>query len=334
MGVLIVYGGDPSKNMPELGTATAAVTLAPAGGPLASIQTADPNAPIPRFVDASVVKQLFSIVPEPILDQTAQQPTATIPNAECVSRVFVSYSWESEDHRKWVLALATRLRQDGVEAMIDQTHLPLGARSPEFMERSVRESGCVLVVCTEIYKQRFDNRKGGAGYEGHIITGEIINEVGENKFIPVLRSGERKNAVPSALVGIHGVDLSKDSEDEYRRLVKQLHGISNIPPIGPPPKWLNSLWPLSDRPAATRPATAPDPTEFQQRKSLPETDTPKNILSKTVSSPSRADLQHKVNRGGHSWSLWMIILLLLAAVFCFLAAMGAFPFLRTEKLGF
>src|SRR5260370_160975 len=90
--------------------------------------------------------------------------------------VFISYSWDSKEHKEWVLKLATRLRDDGIDAILDQTHLPLGARSPEFMERSVRESRCVLVVSTETYKQRFDNREGGAGYEGHIITGAIVNE--------------------------------------------------------------------------------------------------------------------------------------------------------------
>src|SRR5260370_2707541 len=154
--------------------------------------------------------------------------------------VFISYSWDSKDNKEWVLKLATRVRAAGIEAILDQTPLPLGARSPEFMERSVRESRCVLVVSTETYKQGFDNREGGAGYEGHIITGEIVNEVGENKFIPVLRSGDWRSAMPTALSGTHGVDLRNDSPEEYRRLVKHLHGITDIRPVGPPPEWLNT----------------------------------------------------------------------------------------------
>jgi hypothetical protein len=163
-----------------------------------------------------------------------------VPNTESPSQVFISYSWDSEEHKAWVLWLAKQLRHDGIDAVLDQTHLPLGARSPEFMERSVRESRCVLVVCTEGYKRRFDNREGGAGYEGHIITGEIVNEVGENKFIPVLRSGDWKSAMPTALSGAHGVDLRNDSPEEYRRLVRHLHGITDIPPVGAPPEWLRT----------------------------------------------------------------------------------------------
>jgi len=44
--------------------------------------------------------------------------------------------------------------------------------------------------------------------------------------------------MPTALTGIIGVDLRNDSSDEYQKLIKRLHGISNIPPIGLPPTWL------------------------------------------------------------------------------------------------
>ncbi len=213
-----------------------------------------------------------------MLNRPAHKPTGIVPNAEGVFRVFISYSWDSEKHKVWVLALAKRLREDGIDAIIDQTHLSLGARSPEFMERSVRESRCVLVVCTETYKGRFDSREGGAGYEGHIITGEIINEVGGNKFIPVLRSGDWKSAMPTALSGTIGVDLRNDSPDEYRRLVKRLHGLTDIQPVGPRPGWLDHS---SDRPTTKRRATPSDPNEFwEQRRLLPETAILKKIWSK------------------------------------------------------
>ncbi|MFZ3211902.1 MAG: toll/interleukin-1 receptor domain-containing protein [Terriglobales bacterium] len=182
---------------------------------------------------------------------TIETQPSKIPANACALRVFVSYSWDTEEHKKWALALANRLREHGIDAIIDQTHLSLGARSPEFMECSVRESGRVLVVCTEIYKRRFDNREGGAGYEGHIITGEIVNEVGKNKFIPVLRNGDWKSAIPTALSGIYGVDLRNDSPDEFRKLVETLHGISHISPVGPRPAWLQGASESFDRNAVT-----------------------------------------------------------------------------------
>jgi len=201
-------------------------------------------------------------------------------NVENVIPAFVSYSWDSEDHKSWVHAFATRLREDGIDAIIDQTHLPLGARGPKFMERSVRESECVLVVCTEEYKRRFDNRDGGAGYEANIITGEIISDIGENKFIPVLRSGDWKTSVPTALSGIRGVDLRQDSDEEYRSLVRRLYGTPVIPQVGRRPEWVGEI--------ATAPSVADaltdDSNEFlkqRQKALLPAT----GILTKIWSKP-------------------------------------------------
>jgi len=140
-----------------------------------------------------------------------------------------------------VLALVERLRNDGIDAIVDQMHLTLGAYSPEFMERAVRESDRVLVICTEKYKERFDSREGGAGYEGHIITGEIVNEVGKNKFIPILRKGDWKTAIPTALSGVNGVDLRNEATTEYQKLIKNLYNVSPITPIGSRPSWLYGL---------------------------------------------------------------------------------------------
>ena len=134
-------------------------------------------------------------------------------------KVFISYSWDSEEHKAWVLAFANRLRKDGIDAILDQTHLHLGGRTPQFMERSVRDSRSVLVICTEGYKQRFDGRTGGSGYEGHIITADIISSAGTNKFIPVLRQGDWTTALPTALGGVYGVDLRSDSVEVYKELV-------------------------------------------------------------------------------------------------------------------
>jgi hypothetical protein len=194
-------------------------------------------------------------------------------------RVFISYSWDSEEHKEWVLEFAKRLRSDGLDAIIDALNLRLGARSPKFMETSVRDSDRVLVICTPEYKRRFDHRKGGAGYEGHIITGEIVNEVGKNKFIPILRIGEWKDSVPTALSGIHGVDLRSDSLSEYRKLLEELYDVNEAVPLGSRPTWLTN-----DKCASH---SASMLSEIQERKFLdqrtrarPQTNIQTEILSK------------------------------------------------------
>jgi hypothetical protein len=190
--------------------------------------------------------------------------------------IFVSYSWDTEQHKKWVLTFVLELRNHGIDAFIDQTHLRLGADSSQFMEQSVRESGRVLVICTEKYKKKFDAREGGAGFEGHIITAEMIRELGKNKFIPVLRSGDWNAAVPTALSGIYGIDLRDDSAAEFQTLVKELHGVSLVSPIGSPPDWLHQQ-------PSTQQAegSSSDPEYWEQRKKLPETEIMKKIWGKS-----------------------------------------------------
>src|SRR6266545_6910363 len=88
-------------------------------------------------------------------------------------RVFISYSWDDDQHKIWVRDFAMRLRQDSIDALLDRWHVVPGEALPEFMERSVRESDYVIVICTPIYKAKSDERRGGVGYEGDIMTGEL-----------------------------------------------------------------------------------------------------------------------------------------------------------------
>lgn len=36
-----------------------------------------------------------------------------------LTKVFISYAWESEEHREWVKALANRLLSDGIDAVLE-----------------------------------------------------------------------------------------------------------------------------------------------------------------------------------------------------------------------
>jgi tetratricopeptide (TPR) repeat protein len=154
-------------------------------------------------------------------------------------QVFVSYSWDDDAHKAWVAKLATRLQNDGANVILDQWHVRLGDQLPQFMETSVRDSDFVLIICTPRYKERVDRRRGGGGYEGHVITAEVF-EYSENqrKFIPVLRLGEWKDAAPSWLLGKAFADLRGEpySDSQYQELKDTLlQLLPEAPPIGPKP---------------------------------------------------------------------------------------------------
>lgn len=150
-------------------------------------------------------------------------------------KAFISYSWDDDDHKKWVKSLATRLRGDGVEVILDQWHAVPGDQLPEFMEREIRENDYVLIICTPNYKQKSDNRSGGVGYEGDIMTGEIFAKGNDRKYIPILARGIWAQAAPSWLQGKYFIDLSVDNlfMRGYGDLINTILGMRpKAPPVG------------------------------------------------------------------------------------------------------
>ena len=116
-------------------------------------------------------------------------------------KAFISYSWDDDDHKKWVRELAACLRSDGIDVLLDQWDLVPGDQLTEFMEQAVRESDYVLIICTRKYKERSNKRQGGVGYEGDIMTAEVMSNRNQRKFIPILRQQSWLDSAPSWLVG-------------------------------------------------------------------------------------------------------------------------------------
>jgi hypothetical protein len=157
---------------------------------------------------------------------------------------FISYAWDDESHKEWVKEFAVRLRSDGVNVTLDQWHLAPGDQLPAFMERAVRDSEFVIIVCTPRYKAKSETRSGGVGYEGDIITAEVATGQNHRKFIPILRLGEWESAAPSWLLGKVYIDLRGQPypEPRYEDLIVTLHGArEEAPPVGPGPQLRRSV---------------------------------------------------------------------------------------------
>jgi hypothetical protein len=154
-------------------------------------------------------------------------------------KAFISYSWDDEDHKQWTKRFAGELRADGVDVTLDQWAAVPGDRLPHFMEQAIRENSYVLIVCTPKYKERSDNRAGGVGYEGDIMTGEVHTLGNHRKFIPILRRGDRATAMPSWVAGKYDIDLRGDpySKENYLDLLATLHNQrEQAPPVGSAPR--------------------------------------------------------------------------------------------------
>lgn len=157
--------------------------------------------------------------------------------------VFISYSWDSEPHKQWVLDLASKLQREGVQIVLDRWHLERGGDKNIFMEKAVTTSKFVILICTPSYAERANNRAGGVGYEATIITAELAENINQRKFIPVLRDGDWHSSLPVWIKSKFGVDLRGNPyvETEYKDLLRTLHGEPlTPPPLGPKPEFGNS----------------------------------------------------------------------------------------------
>lgn len=148
-----------------------------------------------------------------------------------MANVFISYAWEDDEHKQWVKSLADKLIENGIDATLDQYDLSLGDRLPQFMEQAITSADYVLIICTPIYKEKSDSRKGGVGYEGHIISAELFSKGNEHKFIPVIRKGTPSLSIPNCLAGKLAVDLSSSShyKDNFNDLLTTLQGKKKKP---------------------------------------------------------------------------------------------------------
>ena len=52
-------------------------------------------------------------------------------------KVFISYSHDNPNHKQWVASLAIKLRENGVDAVLDQWDLYPGEDVPVFMEKNL-----------------------------------------------------------------------------------------------------------------------------------------------------------------------------------------------------
>ena len=139
-------------------------------------------------------------------------------------RVFVSYSHDSDEHKKWVLGLAERLMGVGVETILDQWDLGAGGDIALFMEAGLNSSERVLAICTDSYAAKANAGSGGVGYERMILSAELLGDISSDKVIPVLRA-PTISGIPSFLASKYFINMSEgqDFESSFESLARFIH---------------------------------------------------------------------------------------------------------------
>jgi formylglycine-generating enzyme required for sulfatase activity len=183
--------------------------------------------------------------------------------------VFLSYSHDSAAHKAWVRKLAEDLRGQGVDATLDEWDLRHGADLVAFMEAGIREAERVLMVCSSNYVRKAEQRKGGAGYEGMIVTSHVARSTDTVKFIPLVRDNPSEPLLPDFLGPRLWLDFRDDLlyAERLEDLLRELHGLPRFrkPPLGRPAFLSNSAELVSEpvalerKPATAQPVAAAQP---------------------------------------------------------------------------
>jgi len=158
---------------------------------------------------------------------------------EIPPHVFISYSHDSDEHKNWVIQLATRLRSNGVDIILDVWNTKLGSDLASFMEQELSISQRVICVCSENYLMKANGGKGGAGYEKQIMTSDLIIDQNTNWIILLIVNNSSSKKTPTFLGSRKYISFEdpKLYETKYEELLRDIleEPVLPIPPIGKNP---------------------------------------------------------------------------------------------------
>jgi hypothetical protein len=163
-----------------------------------------------------------------------------------VPKLFISYSWTTPEHEERVLALATSLRESGVDVILDKWDLREGHDAHAFMEQMVTDPTVnkVLLICDKAYVHKANGRKGGVGTETQIVSAEVYKSKGQDKFVAVVMECDDdgkpcRPAYYGSRIYINFTDPSTYS-DNFEQLLRWIFDkpLHKKPELGKPPEFL------------------------------------------------------------------------------------------------
>jgi len=163
-------------------------------------------------------------------------------------KLFISYSWSNPEHEQWVITLATRLRESGVDAILDKWDLKEGYDSISFMEQMVTDPTItkVAIISDKTYADKADGRAGGVGTETQIISREVYEKQNQSKFVAVLPTKDEsgKAYLPAYYKGRIYIDLSEPERyaENFDKLLRWIYDkpLHIKPELGEAPSFLNT----------------------------------------------------------------------------------------------
>lgn len=136
------------------------------------------------------------------------QRAMTKGEVEAKKEVFVTYSWDSEEHDEKVIAFTNFLRDEGFDAEMDKMYSQkeTAADFYKMMHQAMTDYNKVIVVLSAGYREKAEKFKGGVGNEYGMIIKDI--EANPNKYILVSFEAITDEITPLQFRGRHVVNIS------------------------------------------------------------------------------------------------------------------------------
>lgn len=139
-------------------------------------------------------------------------------------KLFISYSWTNQEHIDWVIALATELRRNGVDVILDKWRLKEGYDAHAFMEQIVTSPGVrkVAIICDAVYVEKSRKRSGGVGAESQIMSGELYGKVDQDKFVAIALHKDENGRVALPIFMNQRIFIDFTNSSNYHGSLEQL----------------------------------------------------------------------------------------------------------------
>lgn len=190
-----------------------------------------------------------------------------MPNS---TRVFISYSHDSEQPTQFVLELAGRLIEDGFNCVLDfyLEETPVeGWRA--WLETEVAKADFVLVISTPSYLQRYQHNQvietTDEAAKGLVISQELYHVFAkQTKFIPILPEGGKLQDIIPPLQGQNAFELMADYLGLHQLLKNRQPKLTKVEPQTPQWQQHSQESNSSKAVAQTEKVTSTDPVTSKQ----------------------------------------------------------------------
>lgn len=141
--------------------------------------------------------------------------------------MFISYSWDSEEHKKWVQNFTNDLRDNGLMATMDLFEFQKGTQNMnKMMIENIRDTDFIILVLTKKYSEKANSFVGGVGFE--TILSIPLFKKNPNKFILIVREeAGYSDALPFHLDDYYAINFTK-SEDYTTKFDELIHRLYKV----------------------------------------------------------------------------------------------------------